>query len=90
LIDVDQEDIYQNRELNSANNNAIIVWINTFFDNCVNDLRNALEGVDINPYYCPAMVQKIKYLLPYFSLYSGIMISKFGFGKINAFIRSRV
>lgn len=30
------------------------------------------------------MAQKIKYLLPYFPLYSGIMISKFGFGKINA------
>jgi len=62
----------------------MIAWVNTFFDNCVNDLRNVLEGVDINPYYCPAMAQKIKYLLPYFPLYSGIMISKFGFGKINA------
>jgi len=30
------------------------------------------------------MVQKIKYLLPYFPLYSGVMISKFGFSKINA------
>jgi len=85
LTDINQGDIYQNSgKLNSTDNNAMIAWVNTFFDSCVNDLRNALEGVDINPYYCPAMVQKIKYLLPYFPLYSGVMISKFGFGKINA------
>ncbi|KYN16032.1 Uncharacterized protein F54H12.2 [Trachymyrmex cornetzi] len=57
----------------------------TFFDSCVNESHNAVEGVDINPYYCPAMAQKIKYLLPYFPLYSGgVMIPKFGFSKINA------
>lgn len=46
LIDVGQEDIYQNRELNSADNNAdITAWVNAFFDNCVNDLHNTLKGI---------------------------------------------
>lgn len=61
----------------------MIAWVNMFFDNCINDLRNVSEDVDINPYYCPVMAQKIKLLLP-ISFCSGVMISKFGFGKINA------
>ncbi|KYM79420.1 Cytochrome c oxidase subunit 3 [Atta colombica] len=51
-----------------------VVWVHTFLLCCVNELSNAVEGVDINPYYYPVMAQKIKYLLPYFPLYSEVMI----------------
>lgn len=50
----------------------------------MDDTRKAQSGVDINPYYCPTMAQKIRHILPYFPLYSGVMISEFGYGKINA------
>lgn len=36
-----------------------------------------------NPYYIPQFSDKLRTFLPYFPLYSGIMISIFCYGKIN-------
>ena len=80
MTDINLRDTCQNSEKLYSDKNTLIIWVHTFFDSCVNESRNAVEDVNINPYYCPAMGQKIKY----FSLYSGVMISKFGFGKVNA------
>jgi len=37
-----------------------------------------------NPYYVPQLSKKLKTILVYFPLYSGVMISIFGYGQINA------
>lgn len=63
----------------------IALWSNNLMEECKKILLENKIGCDMaNPYYAPQLSQKLKILLPYFPLYSGVMIPVFGYGKINA------
>ena len=72
LTDINSGNTCQNNE--KLHSNKMQCCLGPYILSCVNESGNAVEGVDINPYYYPVMAQKIKYLLPYFPLYSEVMI----------------
>lgn len=60
-------------------------WSSNLLEDCRKTLaENKIKCDMANPYYVPQLSQKLKTFLPYFPLYSGIMISIFGYGQINA------
>jgi hypothetical protein len=73
------EDITEDIETSS-----IFIWSNSFYNECIQQAKNARSGKEINPYYCPDVAVHLKKLLPYFPLFSGVLVPIFGFGKINA------
>lgn len=63
----------------------IVSWSSNLVEDCRKTLAETKIKCDMaNPYYVPQLSQKLKTFLPYFPLYSGIMIPIFGCGQINA------
>lgn len=58
-------------------------WSNNLVQECHKTLEETTIKCDMaNPYYIPQLSEKLKTFLPYFPLYSDIMISIFGYGQI--------
>lgn len=83
---VKDEQESENEELHNETKDCNIgKWANNLLEECRKTLTKTVIVYDMaNPYYCPQLSQKLKTLLSYFPLYSGIMIPIFGYGQINA------
>lgn len=63
----------------------IASWSNNLVEECRKTLIETKIKCDMaNPYYVPQLSQKLKTFIPYFPLYSGVMIPIFKYGEINA------
>lgn len=86
--EITEDSLFSEEEFNEDDDDdgqdTVDSWANLFFQECTNEAREATIGNDANAYYCPEISRKIKYMLPYFPLYTGVMISIFGYGAINA------
>lgn len=80
----DDKDV-ENKELNIEIKNCNVgSWSNNLVQKCRKTLEETTIKCDMaNPYYIPQLSDKLRTFLSYFPLYSGIMISIFGSGKIN-------
>lgn len=84
-------DQYQN-DVNAENEECdmditdcnIASWSCNLFEECHKTVAKSIKCDMANPYYAPQLNKKLKILFSYFPLYSGIMITIFGYGEINA------
>lgn len=84
LYDKDNNTQDEDFELEITNCN-IASWSSNLLEDCRKTLAETKIKCDMaNPYYVPQLSQKLKTFLPYFPLYSGVMIPIFGYGQINA------
>lgn len=61
----------------------VVTWAHNLIDECRETVASSDAGDQMNPYYIPALCNKLKNLLYYFPLFTGVMISVFGYGEIN-------
>jgi hypothetical protein len=85
LYDKDNNDAQdEDFDLEITNCN-IASWSSNLIEDCHKTLTETkIKGDMANPYYIPQLSKKLKTFLPYFPLYSGVMIPIFGYGEINA------
>lgn len=83
--DKNEQELENEETYNEIKDCNIGTWAKNLLEECRKALTENLTEYDMaNPYYCPQLSQKLKNLLSYFPLYSGIMIPIFGYGQINA------
>lgn len=59
----------------------VFKWVAQIYEACEKEIAADKETNDLNAFYCPAVVKKLKKLLPYFPMFSDVMPPIFGYGR---------